>query len=175
MNAHLCAASFPQPDLNPGPNPPRSHSEALRDLDYLIRLNQRHRRLYGRLNKCLRFLELLAGAIGLATAVAPSSISLAATGGLLALVGLAGFAIEPSKHYHTYHLTLQRYSRLRAAIVGRPEIPLNELEQHIGRIEDPDYIESLRLPSFNDMMRSHGLNQALPPLNRWQRLCAALA
>jgi len=175
MNAHPYAASSPQPDLNPNPSPPHSHNEALRDLDYLIRLNQRHRRLYGRLTHGLRFFELLAAALGVTSALTGTPAALAIGGGLLALVSLIGFACEPSKQHHTYDQTLQRYSRLRAAVVGGPEIPLNELEQRIGRIEDPDYIENLRLPSFNDMMRSHGLNQALLPLNRWQRLCAALA
>jgi len=113
--------------------------------------------------------------LGIASVFSNTPAAVVMGGGLLALVGLAGAAFEPSKHHHAYDVTLQRYSRLRAVAIGTPEIPLNELERHMSRIEDPDYIEGLRQPSFNDMMRSHGLQEGMQPLSGWQRVCAALA
>jgi len=155
--------------------PPRTRNEALRELDYLIRLNQRHRRLYGRITAGQRFLELIAGSFAVGAALCSPPAILAVAGAALALSGFAGIAFDPARRHARYELTLQRYSRLRAEAVGTPEMPLAELDRRMGRIEDPDYIEGLRLPSHNDMLRSHGLKDHLSPLTRWQRCVAALA
>jgi len=170
-SGHRCAASSRQ-NLPPVLNPPRRHSEAIRDLDYVTRLNQRHRRLYGRLHHSLRFLELIAASFGLAAAISATANTIAVAGGVLAVVAFAGLACEPAKQHHLYDLTLQRYSALRAKAAN---MTLEAIDQQYACISDPDYIEALRLPSFNDMMRSHGLYRAIRPLSRWQRLCAALA
>jgi len=154
---------------------PRTRTRTLRDLDYLIRLNQRHRRLYARLSGGIRFLELVAAAFGFATAFGSPPVFLGIGGAALALASMAGFAFAPSLRHAAYDLALGRYSRLRAVAAGTPDMPLDELDRRMGSIEDPDYIESLRIPSFNDMMRSHGLDTFLQPVTRWQRLCAALA
>jgi len=153
-------------------NPPRTHDEAVRDLDYLIRLNQRHRRLYSRIGHGLRLTELFAGTMALAGAFGASGSALTVAGGLLAFVGMVSFALNPLKRSEDFSQAFTQYAQLRAKAQS---LTMEEIDRLRGEVADPDYIEGLRVPSFNDTMRSHGFADASLPLSPWQKVMHVVA
>jgi len=114
----------------------------------------------------------MAASLGLAVAISAAADYIAVAGGILAVVAFAGFAVETNQRHTDDNRALQQYSRLR---VNAALMTLEELDQRCASISDPDYIEALRMPCFNDTMLSHGVYRAVQPLSRWQRLWAVLA
>lgn len=151
---------------------PRTKAEALRDLDYVIRLSQLHRRLYNRLHATLRFLELLGGSAGVAVAISGSSDLVRATGALLAVVACANFAFDPGARARDHARCGATYDDLKARSSG---MTLEQIDAERAAVRDPDYLESLRIPSWNDMMRSHGFVSSQQPLSTLQRFMRAVA
>lgn len=153
-------------------DPPRDKDEAIRDLDYVIRLSQRHQRLYNRVAASMRFLELLGGSAGIAVAISGSPLALKIAGGVLAVVACANFAFDPSGRGRDHLRTGQDYRAIRAEVGA---LDMAEIDRRRNLVSEPDYIEGLRAPSWNDMMQTHGFAKSVKPLNRWQRFVAAIA
>jgi len=154
------------------PNPPMTHAEAVRNLDYVIRLNQRHERLYARIHDSIRFAELLAAGLALGVAFNATSASLAIAGGLLALVGMLSYAINPAQRLNDFTRARQQYTAIRTRSA---DLTFEQVESQRLAVEDPIYIEGLRTPSQNDMLRSHGINIENETLTPWQRVMHAIA
>jgi len=154
------------------PNPPRTHTEAIRDLDYVIRLNQRHERLYARIHNGIRLAELVAAGLALGVVFNATSSGLATAGGLLALVAMLSYAINPAQRLRDFTIARQQYTAIR---VRAATLTTEQIDSQRNAVEDPIYIEGLRTPSQNDMLRSHGFEAETSPLTRWQRLMHAIA
>jgi len=153
-------------------NPPRDKDEAIRDLDYVIRLSQRHQRLYNRIAGLMRFLELLGGSAGIAVAISGSPGALKAAGAILAVIACSNFAFDPSGRARDHLRTGQDYRKVRARVA---DLDHGEIDRRRNLILEPDYIEGLRAPSWNEMMRTHGFSASARPLSKWQRFMAAIA
>lgn len=151
---------------------PRTVEEAIRDLDYVCRLSQRHRRFYNRLHGLLRFLELLGGsaAVGVAFSGSPTGIKIA--GVLVAIVAYTNFAFDPGARAKEHDHCGNQYAALRASVSG---MTMEQIDERRLAIAEPDYFETLRMPSWNDMMRRHGFVSSAQPLSWRQRIMSVLA
>jgi len=153
-------------------HPARDKDEAIRDLDYVIRLSQRHQRLYNRVAGLMRFLELLGGSAGIAVAISGSPSTLKIAGAILAVIACANFAFDPSGRARDHLRTGQDYRKVRARVA---ELDQGEIDRRRNLVSEPDYIEGLRAPSWNEMMRTHGFATSVRPLSWWERFVAAIA
>lgn len=150
----------------------RDWNEAIRDLDYEIRLNQRHCRLYNRLHAGTRFFELLGGSAAIGVAFSGNPELLKAAGAILAVVACANFAFDPGSKARDHKRALLDFNEIRAE-AGK--LTFDQIDKRRRRVPEPDYIEGLRVPSWNDMMRSHGYNKSAKKLSLWQIFMAAIA
>lgn len=152
--------------------PPRDKDEAIRDLDYGIRLSQRHYRLYNRLHASMRFIELLGGSVAVGVAVSGSPGLLKLAGGLVAAVACANFAFEPGSVAREHQRVGRELTKVRAKVA---KLTWQQIDKQRAEVIEPSYIEGLRDPAWNDMMRSHGFASSAKRLSLWQRFMAAIA
>ena len=151
---------------------PRTKDEAIRDLDYLIRLSQRHRRFFDRAQATLRFTQLFFGSAAFAVALNVDPVALQVAGVGLAAIAALNFAFDPGARAREHSRCGSDYSKLRAECSA---LPIEEIDRLRTLVVDPNYIESLRMPSWNDMMRSHGFVSSARPLTCRQWVMSALA
>jgi hypothetical protein len=152
----------------------RTKSEALLDLRYQIRLHFLHARLFRRFRAFSAILSLGAGSAALISALQGSPRALAALGIIVALVSAADVVLHWSERAATHSIWQRDLSDLLARSTP---MTLEDLDSEMTRLIGPidDEIESLRVPAFNDNVRSNGHEDWVRPESLLQRLISAIA
>ncbi len=151
---------------------PRSKTEAVRDLHYLIRLCRVHQRLHERMDRWGKLFELLGGSAALVSVASQSSVALAVAGVLVAVAAFANLVFEPSTKARRYQ---EAALALTDLLAKSDQMTLTALDAGRYCVALPGFIDALRAPSYNDTMHSHGLGKYLMPLSRMERFMAWLA
>jgi len=134
----------------------RTRYETLADIDYAARLFGRHERLFGRFAKLLK---LVTTGFALAPIAAllekiPKEYGLffAALGATLSLIDLIyDPATTSCKHEHRR----RDYQRLKASADTLADAALLKRLEEL-RVDDPAVVESLKVPTYNDLQLSLG-------------------
>jgi hypothetical protein len=151
----------------------RTKYEAILDVKYAIRLHFLHCRLYKRLRGTLVFISLAAGmsAFALALNVIPGAVGV--MGVLVAVCAIidatGNFAEKSMLHKQWRGELLHLLARADAMDVAAIDAELSRLS-----VQMDDEIEALRMPAYNDNLRSTG-HQPTAKCTLFARLISAIA
>jgi len=156
---------------------PRTRAEALRDVDYIVRIGVVHQRLYSRLDKLLKLVQAFGGSAAVGAAISGQTTLIVVVGVLVALAASISLVFDFGLAAQRYGLLVSRCSAITVQALDTPEMDIAAIDAARERAADLDIneIEALRMPCFNAVQRRHGLHAHLKPLTRWQRCVAALA
>jgi|GEM_PF-4663502 len=152
----------------------RTSYEAILDVRYNIRLHQLSCRYYARLRWIAAVASLVAGSGALVGALQRMPFTLTACGIVVAVASAAdivgGWAEKGAKH----QMWRVAFSDL---LVRAPKMALDEIEESLARLDGTvdDEVEGLRLPAYNDNLRSNGrldFTKAEPLRSRLMRMIA---
>ena len=156
------------------PPEPRTHLQACNDLAYEIRFQTRSRRFYKRMRLWLGVLAAIAGSAAFINVVS-SQPALLAVGGVV----VAGCAYIEShfglaEKIAAHESQRKRYLVLESKIAG---LSVDELDAELSilAMDDPDEIESLKRPSFNDMLITRGYVEDVERLGFREKLMNLIA
>lgn len=145
------------------------------EIRYGQRLAERTARLYRRLQTLGTFSAVLAGS-GTLTALIPHMPAAVpmASGVLMSLIGAALVAIRPADKAAASEVDARRYAAL---IVKYNRFSVAELDEALREVQasGPPEIEALRNVVYNDVVTEVGQLSYRVPLNRSEKLIAALA
>lgn len=155
----------------------RARGEALRDVDYVIRLGVIHHRLFCRLESGARFVQLLGGSAAVGGAIAGSTVGTGIAGLVVALAAYADIAFEFGKAARLHDQLIRRASQVAERAARKPSMTSAQIDMARAAAADLDVtiIEALRTPAYNEVQRRHGLYSYVRPLSRWQRFMEAIA
>lgn len=151
----------------------RTKYEASLDLGYAIRVHTLCARLFRRLQRLYSAMILGGGLIAVGTASDGHPMWTLISGilvGILSILdALSGCGEKAAAHERAIH----QYARLKAKSHNMTFEELDKAMDEIGT-EDPDVLESFRLPAYNDNIRSAGRLEWLEKLSKWERFMRAL-
>ncbi|HHW4677446.1 hypothetical protein OK116_06280 [Xylella fastidiosa subsp. fastidiosa] len=152
----------------------RTKYEAEFDLAYHVRLYERHIRFYCRLRKLFVFSSVLAGTVAIGNVVSglPWLVSLLSV--VVAVAGLADLVFDLSNQTVAYEHQRRKCVELQ---VEQSVLTLEELDSQMRKIliDAPPEIEALRMPSYNDVLRTLGHVARVQPLTRVERVLDKIA
>ena len=155
---------------------PRSLYEVRMDICYYAKLHVLHERLYARLDKGIKAIELIAGsgAFYAVTAGYTGTTKVCAlvvtTFALLSLVyDYGGRAREMRGAVRNYLQLLSEVDRKGATVAS-----LDKQLAQVGK-DAPTTIDGLAKPAYNQNVASHGRYSYALPLSRWERFLQAIA
>lgn len=156
---------------------PRDRGEALRGIDYSCRLSMVHARLYSRIAKILRVVEIFGGSAALAGVIANRGMMTAIAGCIIALCAAISFIFDFDKAANLHWRMESRMARAKRNIRANPEWTQDQIEDEIDAADNLNttVIEGLRVPCFNDMVLQHGYHSQVRKLTLWQRFMKAIA
>jgi len=159
------------------PLPPRTRAEALRDVDYIVRIGVVHQRLYSRLDKALKLAQVFGGSAAVGAAISGQAIVIAVVGALVALAASLSLVFDFGLAAQRYGLLVSRCSAITVQALNNPDMDIAAIDAARTQVADMDInvIEALRVPCFNEVQRRHGLLANIKPLTCWQRCVATLA
>lgn len=145
------------------------------EVSYAARLHRRHERLYKRSSFLLKFLSMLSivGAFTSILSMSPAAVVTASI--LFGVVAILDALWSPGDKASIFGSQANRYQRLSSDLVNLRE---EEIEQRLRelRIDDPAMlIDALRMPTYNEVVRSRGRGDYCEPLSRLQRFFDTLA
>lgn len=153
---------------------PRTVYEAKLDIDYSIRLFALNERVFLRMEKSAKLLELVAGsgafyAITAGHAEAVKWLSL-----LVASVALASLVFDPAGRARSMRDALRAYLDLAAEADAMTLEKIDQRRALLGK-EEPPVIQGLCRPAFNQNLQRHARGSYSLPLNWWERLLQVVA
>lgn len=153
----------------------RTHYEVLMDIRYNTRLNELHKRLYARLQGVVTVLAVL-GLTGAISAVTGNlgDLWFVVTAVVLAVVS----AINAWCNFGAQAVVFGYMQRQFRTLAQRSHgLSAEQLDAAMLDIDDSalNYIEGLRMPAYNQNLRSYGHEAEVRPLGRWERFMQALA
>lgn len=155
---------------------PRTLYEVRLDICYAVKLYSIHERLYARLDKGIKAIELIAGsgAFYAVTAGYTGATKICAlvvtTFALLSLVyDFGGRAREMRGAARNFLQLLTEVERKGATVAL--------LEKQVAQVgkDAPTTIDGLAKPAYNQNLTRHGLYSAVTPLSRWERFLQMIA
>ncbi|WP_313458716.1 hypothetical protein [Stenotrophomonas sp.] len=155
---------------------PRSLYEVRMDICFKAKVHALHERLYARLDKGVKAIELIAssGAFYAVTAGYTGTTKVCAlivtTFVLLSLVyDFGGRAREMRDMMRNYMQLLSE--------VDREDVTVASLDRHLALIgrDGPALINGLAKPAYNQNLATHGRYGYALPLSRWERLLQGIA
>lgn len=152
----------------------RSKSEAILDVRYEIRLHFLHARLYRRLQSAAAILALLAGSASITPLLQGLPHGVLVAGVLVAVFAACDLVFRWSDKA-AHHHELRR--RLTELLERTPDLDVAGIDRELARIDvdDSDEIESLRIPAYNDNLRSNGYEDWVRPMSFMARLIRMIA
>jgi len=159
------------------PLSPRTRAEALRDVDYIVRVGVVHQRLFSRLDKGLKLVQVFGGSAAFGAATSGQMALMTVAGVMVALTASVGLVFDFGLAAQRYGVLVSRCNAITLQALSRPEMTIAEIDAAKTRDTDLDLnvIEALRVPCFNEVQRRHGLLANVKPLTLWQRFWTALA
>lgn len=151
----------------------RTVGEAKLDAFYHARLHELHARLYRRLRYAVVILSLLAGSSAFAAAMASHGLLAGVSGFVVALLTFVDIAVDFAGKGLAHTSQRKRYLEL---IRSNPA-QLDAYDKQLAKIaeDDPGEIESLRVPAYNDNVRSNGHESWARAEGFWQRMARIAA
>ncbi len=152
----------------------RSKYEAILDLRYDMRLHFLHARLYRHLRAGAAILSLLAGSAAIVSVLQTLPGGLLVAGVVVAAASAADILFRWAEKA-AHHDVLRR--RLAEILSRESELSLEALDSELARyeVEADDEIESLRVPAYNDNLRSNGREDLVRPESLSARLFRLIA
>ncbi|HHW4679848.1 MAG TPA: hypothetical protein ACQGQH_10585 [Xylella sp.] len=151
----------------------RTKYEAEFDLAYHVRLYERHVRFYRRLREILVFSSTVAGTVALGNVASglPWLVSLLSV--VVAVAGIADLVLDLSNKSVAHEHQRRKCVELQ---VRQSALTLEELDSEMRKIfiDAPPEIEALRMPSYNDVLRTCGHVARVQPLGRLERFLDTL-
>jgi uncharacterized membrane protein len=134
----------------------RTRYETLADIEYAVRLFERHERLFGRSSRALKFFTTVLALASVAAILEklPKDVGVlvSAITAALALIDLIWDPATTScKHEHRR----RDYQRLKADASNHDEKKLLQRLEEL-RVDDPAVLDLLRQPAYNDVQKSLG-------------------
>lgn len=142
---------------------------------YGMRLDELHRRLYGRLSTTISVVLLVAGSTAFATLFGGSATLAGWAGLIVACVTAIDVKLSPAVRASMAAASARRFGELRALVHDRE---LDEIRRRLAALQAESLdgeIDVLRWVAWNDVMREAGHFDRVKQAGRWQRLIAACA
>lgn len=152
----------------------RSEYEAKMDIAYYARLHVLHERLFSRMDKLGKLLELVAGSGAFYAVTAGHDGATKACALLIAVIALAGLVFDPAGRARGMRDAMRNYMLL---LSDAEDLPLVEIDKRLARMgaDAPTVLEGLRRPAYNQNLVSHGRASYTLPLTKWERFLQAIA
>lgn len=153
---------------------PRTIYEAKLDACYYALLYTLHERLFARVDKGSKLIELIAGSGGFyAVTVGHDGLTKVFTL-LVAIVALTSLVFDFAGRARETHNAMTRYMALLA---NSDEMTVEGFDKELARIaiDTPTVIDGLRKPAFNQNVISHGRQSYALLLNGWEKFLQAIA
>jgi hypothetical protein len=134
---------------------PRTKAEAILDIRYGIRLHFLHARLYRRLRAGAAIASLLAGSAAMVSVLQAVPGGLLAAGICVAVASGADIVFGWAEKAARHNVLRRQLADLLARV---SKLSFEDIDSELARYEAEadDEIEALRLPAFNDNVRSNG-------------------
>ncbi|QSQ38909.1 hypothetical protein [Xanthomonas translucens] len=155
---------------------PRSIYEAKMDAYYYARLHVLHERLYSRLDKLGKLIELVSGS-GAFYAVCMAYETLTQTFALIvAFIALASLVFDPAGRARVMRDGVRNYMEV-VAMCSDEAVSLSAVDKRLAEIgvDAPTVIDGLRRPAYNQNLASHGRDGYMVALSRYERVLQAIA
>jgi len=151
----------------------RTHYEAVLDARYGVRFNELNERYYNRLDLMLGLITLAGGSAAVVSWANQSPGLAAAAGVVLAFVSLFGQLLCAPRKAEQHAAGRRAYADLDARAPG---LTLEQVDAELRALQAalPSGIALLAMPAYNANLRSNGRGEHVQPMNRWERLAAAI-
>ena len=151
---------------NSDPDYPRTLYEARLDVEYDVRLQELHVRLYRRIRVGLTLMTLISGCTSFSTLFGSDA---KVAGYAAAFITCAAF-IDTAFDLGGRIAAHDAYRKALIRLLIKPGVSLEQLDAKILRlrIEDPGNIEGLRVVAYNDSLRSNGRYEHIQKLTAYQ-------
>lgn len=151
----------------------RARNEILMDIQYAIRLNNLHRRLYRKHQFGIAFVGLFGGCAALTDLIHSRPWALAACGVVVAATGIAGALIDWTERSSKRISYNREYHKLASSSCTDAELDA-ALQLAYAEVTVDD-IEGLREVAFNDNARTHDRLDLVRPESRSARFWRLMA
>jgi hypothetical protein len=156
------------------PGYPRSKYEAELDLSYAVALAAIHCRLFRNIERSVGWLNLFAGSGAVVTVINGFPHVAIGCGVLTAALSAYDLYFKPGKTAEAHERDKRAFIKLQSRSSSLTYIKLDEGMARI-RADAAPALEVLERPVYNDNLRTHGRNEYLLPLSRWERFVRRLA
>jgi hypothetical protein len=156
---------------------PRNRAEALRDVDYALRMGLVHERLYSRLHRGLRFIELFGSSAAFGAVMGDKSILAMVIMAGVAAAAYLGMIYEFGDGARLHREAMARCNKVVTDALSNPGMTAEEIDlgrAYAASVEVP-IVEALRVPCYNAVQRRHGLMGHVKPLSWVERVMQAIA
>ncbi len=153
----------------------RTKYEVELDIDYAIRLACLHERLYGRVHKNLRLIQLIGGSAALVSAVGGhQQVVMAVAGVVLAAIAYINLIFDFSERARA-HRDYRR--KLTTLLAEADQLSQADLQKKLTNtsFDEEVVIEGLRKPAYNQNLQRHGRYSHTVALSRWERFMQAIS
>lgn len=169
---HLTESSAPS--MTADADYQRTRYEANLDLDYKIRLYYLHERLYTRIHKNLRLLQLVGGSAAFASALGKNTDFMVASGALLAAIAYINLIFDFSERSRSTKELRKKLTSFKAESIDFSDQDFEKKMTGLA-VEDEVTIQGLCKPAYNQNLCTHGRYSYQQKLNLWERLLNLLA
>jgi len=155
---------------------PRTVHEVRLDICYAVKFYGLHERLYARLDKGIKAIELIAGS-GAFYAVTVGYTGATKVCALVVTVfALLSLVYDFGGRARDMRGTVRNFLQLLTE-VDRKGATVASLDKQVAQVgkDAPTTIEGLAKPAYNQNLTSHGFYSAVAPLSRWERFLQAIA
>lgn len=142
---------------------------------YGMRLDELHRRLYGRLSTVISVVLLVAGSTAFATLFGGSAALAGWAGLIVACVTAIDVRLSPAVRASMAAASARRFGELRAIVHDHD---LDDIRGRLAALQAESLdgeIDALRWVAWNDVMREAGHFDQVKRAGYWQRLIAVCA
>jgi len=155
---------------------PRSLYEVRMDICYSAKVFALHERLYARLDKGIKAIELIAGSGAFYAVTAGYTGTTKVCALVVTTFALLSLVYDFGGRAREMRGAVRNYMQL-ASEVDRKGATVSSLDKRYALLgkDAPTTIDGLAKPAYNQNLATHGLYSHVTPLSRWERFLQAIA
>lgn len=147
----------------------RNHAEATLDVHYGIAFNRLNASLYRRIDSLFSLVNVVGGSAAFALVISGTPAIAGWIGLAIAALAYLEREVKPGQKAVLCDAQAERFGDL----AGRaPTLDLVDLDRELLRLQSsgPATFDALRLPAYNNNVRSHGYPDSASPTSAWEKL-----
>ena len=150
--------------------------DTLFSIRYAVRVLERHARLWGRIDACIKLAALVSGSSAFAALMADNKTMVLVAGIVFALLQAVEFSIRPAEVRARSLAGRTGYAKLWATQGGFDDAALEAAYKALVAGDEVITQESIRALAYNDVLTERGDDPAhLIALGRWHRFMSCIA